>query len=227
MKKFLGFVLGAALGFASISFAQIIPSGGSLTITNVPGTPLTSVQFNSGSAFTGNAAFTYDLTNHAVKVNNDFYADVTASYPYSVRIGANDAQGYGATLVLESDGNDANNPAFLTFSSKGNMATPQVSTGTVFSRIHRGYDGSAFADSAFELVTISGAVTSGVVPGKVVYGVNKPGSGAASMTIDGNIPSAAFNVPVKASGYLSSDGSTGVTVTACTSFKNGLCVAGT
>lgn len=36
-----------------------------------------------------------------------------------------------------------------------------------------------------------------------------------------------FAQPVKATGYQSSDGTAGVTVTACTSYKNGLCVAGT
>jgi hypothetical protein len=36
-----------------------------------------------------------------------------------------------------------------------------------------------------------------------------------------------FSDVVKAGGYKSSDGSAGVTVTVCTSFKNGLCVAGT
>jgi hypothetical protein len=34
-------------------------------------------------------------------------------------------------------------------------------------------------------------------------------------------------IAIEAGGYYSSDGSAGVTVTTCTSFKNGLCVAGT
>lgn len=171
-----------------------------------PADPDTSVQFNDSGSFGGNAAFTYDVTNHAVKVNNDFYAALTSTYKYGLNIGANDSSGYGARITMQSDSNDANNPDFETFSSQGTMASPESSSSgeILFSRGHSGYDGSDFVVAAFETVVVSGSVSAGMVPGKVIYGVQKPGSGTASMTIDGNIPSAAFNVPVVASSFIPS-----------------------
>lgn len=185
---------------ASIGAGVTAASGGT------PGGSDTQIQFNDAGAFGGNAAFTYDVTNHAVKVNTDFYAAVTAlsTSKYAARIGANDSDGYGAQIILESDSNDANNPGFITYSSLGTMAAPEVSGAGdyLFKRRHYGYDGDSFENTFFEHVTVSGAVTNGVVPGKVVYGVTKPDGNPATLTIDGNIPSAAFNMPVTASSFI-------------------------
>ncbi len=117
------------------------------------------------------------------------------------------AENGDAGIVLRAYGGQFNaNPYMIWINSRGTIASPlPVQSGdSIGGIVNLTFDGVSFHEQQVVNVIVTGSVSGGVVP-----------------------QTAEWSIPIQATGYNSSDGSTGVTVSACTSFKNGLCVAGT
>jgi hypothetical protein len=163
----LVFVL-ASQGLAQRIRVNGVGQGGS-SITLCDG----CVAFGDGAnTIGGDATFVWSKTTDLLKLGASFYAAgllSSAAKNNALSIGADDDGGYGATLVLQSDGPNASFPLIKTFTSAGSMAVPaaNVDTNALFQLSNGGFDGSAFVETMVLAAYADGAVSAGIVPGEL------------------------------------------------------------
>lgn len=92
---------------------------------------------------------------------------------------------------------------------------------TNYNGIFRLFDNTAGMSTLDVYFSAGSGVDSYLRRSKFAIGTDTP---VETLTVVGT---GSFSSTIKAGGYLSSDGSAGVTVTTCTGYKNGLCVSGT
>lgn len=257
----------------------LVVGGGSFS-TICSGSSTTQILFNDAGACAGDAAMVFTKSTAGRQ-----YVAVTSNTGPALKLGGDDTDGSGATLILASDGQNASQPELQFWSSNGTMVSPTAnSAGDSINLIKFfGYDGTSFRSSARIVTAVpsSGTVSTNHVPGEIkIYtssdiaedvlsltvgnallqptgdilvangkALKSDTTTAHTMLISGFDVNAAAYIPfitvtnantptfiIAPSGdgtvsiqgtYKSNDGSSGVTVSACTSFKNGLCVAGT
>lgn len=214
------------------------PAGGGGT----PASPDTSVQFNSGGSFGGSDNLTWVEPVLAVGLDGASSAAATfwAGFPqiFLQEMSGTLTPGF-ISYVYNSTASLAG--GFYPMRSRGTPGSPTaVQSGDNLGVFEpEGYDGSDWATPAsFQFLTTEGFSGSAHGTKAVLKLTSNGGSiqdktydfGTGTFTVPANI-NAAGDITIGGSvlptGYKSADGTAGVTVTTCTSFKNGLCVAGT
>lgn len=117
-----------------------------------------------------------------------------------------------------------NNTAGFNNVALGQNAASRTTTGNNVIAIGTGSGPTNGNGGISNIITIGQGTTTSTSNTTVIGNTNTTDTYLGGVTADSNLH---FKIAQPTTGYNSSDGSSGVTVTACTGFKNGLCISGT